>query len=64
MTAAILMTIHNLSFYLDTIRRIRQSIALGRFEEFRRVFLAAQGAAEDDAESSRPPHGSPIQRRS
>jgi queuine tRNA-ribosyltransferase len=64
MTAAMLMTIHNLTFYLDTLRRIRQSIALGRFEEFRRVFLAAQGAAEDDAESSRPPHGSPIQRRS
>jgi tRNA-guanine family transglycosylase len=64
MTAAILMTMHNLTFYLDTLRRIRQSIALGRFEEFRRVFLAAQSAGGEDAESFRPPHGSPIQRRS
>ena len=35
MTAATLMTIHNLSFYLDTLRKMRQSIRLGRFEEFR-----------------------------
>jgi queuine tRNA-ribosyltransferase len=34
--AAIYMTIHNLAHYLDTLRRIRQSILLGRFEEFRR----------------------------
>jgi queuine tRNA-ribosyltransferase len=64
MTAAILMTIHNLSFYLDTIRRIRQSIALGRFEELRREFLAAQSAGEEAAPGFSPPHGSPIQRRS
>jgi queuine tRNA-ribosyltransferase len=35
MTAATLMTIHNLAFYLDLVRRVRQSILLGRFEEFR-----------------------------
>ncbi|MCM2257319.1 MAG: tRNA guanosine(34) transglycosylase Tgt [Vicinamibacteria bacterium] len=35
MTAATLMTIHNLAFYLDTVRRVRHSILLGRFEEFR-----------------------------
>jgi queuine tRNA-ribosyltransferase len=35
MSAATLMTIHNLAFYLDTLRVIRQSIRLGRFEEFR-----------------------------
>ena len=35
MSAATLMTIHNLSFYLDTLRRSRQSIRLGRFEAFR-----------------------------
>ncbi len=34
-TAATLMTIHNLAFYLDTMGRIRQSIRSGRFEEFR-----------------------------
>jgi queuine tRNA-ribosyltransferase len=35
MSAATLMTIHNLSFYLDTLRKLRQSIRLGRFEECR-----------------------------
>jgi queuine/archaeosine tRNA-ribosyltransferase len=35
MSAATLMTIHNLSFYLDTLRKLRQSIRLGRFEESR-----------------------------
>ena len=46
MTAATLMTIHNLSFYLDTLRTMRQSIRLGRFEEFRAEMLAALAAAE------------------
>jgi queuine tRNA-ribosyltransferase len=62
-TAAILMTIHNLSFYLDTLKRIRQSIALGRFEELRREFLAAQTAGEEGTDGYSPPYGSPIQRR-
>jgi queuine tRNA-ribosyltransferase len=35
MSAATLMTIHNLSFYLDTLRKLGQSIRLGRFEECR-----------------------------
>jgi queuine tRNA-ribosyltransferase len=35
MTGATLMTIHNLSYYLDTLRRLRQSILLGRFGAFR-----------------------------
>ena len=35
MSAATLMTIHNLSFYLDTLRKLRHSIRLGRFEECR-----------------------------
>jgi queuine tRNA-ribosyltransferase len=35
MSAATLMTIHNLSFYLDTLRKLRQSIRLRRFEECR-----------------------------
>jgi queuine tRNA-ribosyltransferase len=35
MSAATLLTIHNLAYYLDTLRKIRQSIRLGRFEEFR-----------------------------
>ena len=40
MLAATLCTLHNLAFYLDTMGRIRQSIALGRFLEFRATFLA------------------------
>jgi queuine tRNA-ribosyltransferase len=46
MTAATLMTLHNLSFYLDTLRRVRQNILLGRFEEFRREVLRALAASE------------------
>ena len=33
--ASILNTLHNLHFYLDTLRRIRDAIAFGRFESFR-----------------------------
>jgi queuine tRNA-ribosyltransferase len=35
MTAATLLTIHNLRFYLDTLASIRQSIRLCRYEAFR-----------------------------
>jgi queuine tRNA-ribosyltransferase len=33
--AATLNTLHNLNFYLDTLRRIRDAIVFGRFESFR-----------------------------
>ena len=36
MLGAILTTHHNLHFYLDTMRRIRQSLLFGEFEEFHR----------------------------
>jgi queuine tRNA-ribosyltransferase len=36
--AATLNTLHNLCFYLDTLRRIRDAIAFGRFESFRLAF--------------------------
>ena len=36
--AATLNTLHNLNFYLDTMRRIRDAIVFGRFESFRRAF--------------------------
>jgi queuine tRNA-ribosyltransferase len=39
MTAATLMTIHNLFYYLDIMREVRQSILLGRFGEYRREAL-------------------------
>jgi queuine tRNA-ribosyltransferase len=49
-TAATLMTIHNLFFYLDTLRAMRQSIRLCRFEEFRSDTLRAlSGEVEDRA---------------
>jgi queuine tRNA-ribosyltransferase len=38
MTAATLNTLHNLSFYLDTMSRIREAISFGRFEDFRQSF--------------------------
>jgi len=51
MTAATLMTIHHLAFYLDTMERIRQSIRSGRFEEFRddTVRTLAAGVARGEA---------------
>jgi queuine tRNA-ribosyltransferase len=39
MTAAALNTLHNLSFYLDTMQRIRDAIAFRTFEHFRQEFL-------------------------
>jgi queuine tRNA-ribosyltransferase len=36
--AATLNTLHNLNFYLDTMRGIRDAIAFGRFERFRLAF--------------------------
>src|SRR5205085_10777688 len=36
--ASALNTLHNLNFYLDTMRRIRDAIAFGRFERFRAAF--------------------------
>ena len=38
MTGGTLNTLHNLTFYLDTMRRIREAIAFGRFEDFRQDF--------------------------
>jgi queuine tRNA-ribosyltransferase len=37
-TASTLNTLHNLYFYLDTMRRIRHAISFGTFETFRQVF--------------------------
>jgi queuine tRNA-ribosyltransferase len=36
--ASTLNTLHNLTFYLDTLSRIRDAIAFGRFESFRLAF--------------------------
>jgi queuine tRNA-ribosyltransferase len=39
MTSGALNTLHNLSFYLDTMRRIREAIAFRTFDNFRQDFL-------------------------
>jgi queuine tRNA-ribosyltransferase len=39
MLAATLISHHNLAFYLDTMRQVRQSIKLGKFSLFRKKFL-------------------------
>ena len=39
MLAATLISHHNLFFFLDTMRRVRQSITLGTFAEFKREYL-------------------------
>jgi queuine tRNA-ribosyltransferase len=44
MLASILLTHHNLAFFLDTMRRVRQSIRSGDFTKFRREFTERLGA--------------------
>jgi queuine tRNA-ribosyltransferase len=39
MLAGMLLTHHNLAFFLDTMRRVRQAIRSGDFTRFRREFL-------------------------
>jgi queuine tRNA-ribosyltransferase len=48
-TGAVLMTLHNLWLYLDTLRTVRQNIVLGRFEEFREEALRTLAAPADGA---------------
>ena len=38
MLASILLTHHNLAFFLDTMRHVRQAIRSGQFAQFRREF--------------------------
>ena len=44
MLASILLTHHNLAFFLDTMRGVRQSIRSGDFPKFRRDFTERLGA--------------------
>jgi queuine tRNA-ribosyltransferase len=44
MLASILLTHHNLAFFLDTMRRVRQSIRSEDFQKFRREFIEDLGA--------------------
>ena len=40
MLASILISHHNLAFFLDTMKKVRNAIKIGRFSEFRREFLS------------------------
>ena len=48
MGAATLLSLHNLFFYLDMMRAMRQSIRLCRFEEWRRKTLPRLAAVDQD----------------
>ena len=54
--ASTLNTLHNLHFYLDTLRRIREAIAFGRFESFRREFHRSLSRQRQDSERLRDSH--------
>jgi queuine tRNA-ribosyltransferase len=49
MTGATLNTLHNLTFYLDTLEGIREAIAFGQFENFRVEFLRRLSRQSDDS---------------
>jgi queuine tRNA-ribosyltransferase len=44
MLAGVLFTHHNLAFFLDTMRRVRQAIRSGDFTRFRREFIERIGS--------------------
>lgn len=46
MLSSILLTHHNLAFFLDTMRRVRQAIRSGEFLKFRREFIEGLGTNE------------------
>jgi queuine tRNA-ribosyltransferase len=49
MSAGALNTLHNLSFYLDTMRRIRDAIAFRTFDHFRQEFLRSASRLSPDS---------------
>jgi queuine tRNA-ribosyltransferase len=49
MTAGALNTLHNLTFYLDTMRRIREAIKLETFDSFRQEFLRSVSRLSHDS---------------
>jgi queuine tRNA-ribosyltransferase len=48
MTSGALNTLHNLTFYLDTMRKIRDAIAFGTFEKFRQEFVRSVSSLSSD----------------
>jgi queuine tRNA-ribosyltransferase len=45
--SSVLTTLHNISFYLDTMVRIRQAITLDAFDEFRHSYLSDLARGQD-----------------
>jgi tRNA-guanine family transglycosylase len=45
--ASMLSSLHNVSFYLDTLARIRQAILLGTFKEFSNSYLSDIARGQD-----------------
>jgi queuine tRNA-ribosyltransferase len=52
LTSYYLNTLHNLHFYMNFMKEIRQSIAQGRFEEFYQTFMSRWKGGELNSESS------------
>jgi queuine tRNA-ribosyltransferase len=50
MTSATLNTLHNLHFYLDTMRRIGKAIEFGTFKELERTFLETYSRRSPDSD--------------
>ena len=48
MLASILLTHHNLAFFLDTMKRVRQAIRSGEFAKFRREFTEQLNSGLED----------------
>jgi queuine tRNA-ribosyltransferase len=46
MLSSILLTHHNLAFFLDTMQRVRQAIRSGEFPKFQREFIEGLSASE------------------
>ena len=46
--ASVYNTIHNISFYLDLMRAIRQAIASNSFRSFREAFLSRVASGEKE----------------
>jgi queuine tRNA-ribosyltransferase len=44
---SVLSSVHNITFYLDTMLQIRQSISLGTFADFRQTFLSDLARGQD-----------------
>lgn len=45
--ASTLTSLHNVSFYLDTMARIRQAIKLGTYKQFRNIYLSDLARGQD-----------------